>query len=166
MNHRLLAGMALGCALTPLAAPAADINTFIASMTPSQEAAAPTVSSNPSCIATFTHEPAGGKINYKIRCTSITGVTGAHIHTGNADTASGPIAVGVFGGPTTGAVEGILTTGTILRTSLGDSAFNTLLANMRSDGVYVNVHTTVNGGGEVRGQIVALPVPKVTTLTY
>jgi hypothetical protein len=156
----------LAAALAPgLASAAVVSNTFIASCTPSQETASPSVS-NSSCIATFIHEPAAGHILYKLRCNNITGVVAAHIHNGNADTANGGINQFLYNGPTTGAVNGLLTSGEITRAALGDVPFDALVTAMRGDNVYVNVHTTANSGGEVRGQVVPLAVQAVRSLNY
>ena len=56
-----------------------------------------------------------------------------------------------------GRTDGILAQGTIteddLIGSLAGSSLSDLIELMASGGAYVNVHTTQNRGGEIRGQI-------------
>lgn len=63
-------------------------------------------------------------------------------------------------GPPTGKINGLLTAGTLYESKLtGPLAGKTIdiLVNMiRSGDAYVNVHTTTNQNGEVRGQISSL----------
>ena len=60
-------------------------------------------------------------------------------------------------GPPTGLVNGQLTKGTItsvdLVGSLAGKQMSDLVNLMKSGGAYVNVHTTTNQNGEIRGQI-------------
>ena len=94
--------------------------------------------------------------------------TAAHLHNG---------AVGVAGGVAASLANatGNIITGTIT----GASLTSVLINNMLSGNVYVNIHTTVNGGGEIRGQVYrtmregltfsmdgAQEVPAVTTSAY
>ena len=102
----------------------------------------------------------GGQIRYSIEVHGITGVVGAHIHLAPAGV-NGPIRVVLFpfpGGPTftstpTGAVSGVLMSGTFDATHLTGITFDGLVSVMRSGQTYCNVHTVVNRGGEARGQI-------------
>jgi hypothetical protein len=60
-------------------------------------------------------------------------------------------------GPPTGTINGLLTAGTLTSSQLtGPLAGKTIdsLVNMiRSGDAYVNIHTTQNEKGEIRGQI-------------
>jgi hypothetical protein len=44
------------------------------------------------------------------------------------------------------------------------AAFSTLLTGMRAGQAYLNIHTVNNGGGEIRGQLVAVPEPATWAL--
>jgi hypothetical protein len=165
--HRPLAAAILAgaCAALPLAAHAVTFTAFVAGASPSQELPSdPTVTGSPTCVGTF-RLIQNTNLRFVIRCSNITGVTAAHIHTGNANQSGAPL-VTLFGGPTTGAVNGVLVSGVIDRTELGDSAFDSLLAAMRTDTTYMNVHTTANSGGEVRGQIVGIVAPNNPGLLF
>ena len=85
----------------------------------------------------------------------------AHIHRGPAD-ANGGAVVWLYkkeGAPalTEGRTDGILAQGTIteddLIGSLAGESLSDLIALMASGETYVNVHTSENRGGEIRGQI-------------
>lgn len=94
-------------------------------------------------------------IRFALGVNNINAVTAAHIHAGGPNDA-GPVMVFLFAGPTTGnAFTGQLAEGDISRASNFSSPFNldSLLTRMRNGTAYVNVHTTANPGGEIRGQI-------------
>jgi hypothetical protein len=62
----------------------------------------------------------------------------------------------LFNGPTTGnGYSGILASAEITRASAFQGVFtmDSVLTRMRNGTAYVNVHTTANPGGEIRGQI-------------
>jgi len=44
------------------------------------------------------------------------------------------------------------------------SAFNALLAGMRSGESYLNIHTSFAPGGEIRGQLIEVPEPATLAL--
>jgi hypothetical protein len=102
----------------------------------------------------------GGQVRYSVEAHGITAVIGAHIHVAPAGT-NGPVRVVLFpfpGGPVittspTGAVSGVLMTGTFDATHLSGITFEGLVSAMRSGQTYCNIHTTAHPGGEVRGQI-------------
>jgi hypothetical protein len=94
-------------------------------------------------------------IRFELVVGNINGATGAHIHAGGPDVA-GPVMVFLFNGPTTGSgFSGILASAEITRASAFNGAFNmdSVLTRMRNGTAYVNVHTSANPGGEIRGQI-------------
>ena len=60
-------------------------------------------------------------------------------------------------GPPTGAINGVLSSGTLTSSELTGPLVGKTIGNLliiiRGGGAYVNVHTTQNRNGEVRGQI-------------
>ncbi|HSV71042.1 MAG TPA: CHRD domain-containing protein [Methylibium sp.] len=167
MTHATVrAGLAGFLSLLCTSALAAPANAWIAAASPSQENHVPTVAGTPTCIATFRLNGTD-EIVYRIRCFNITGVNAAHIHSGNADIASGAVRVTLFSGSPTGAVNGILASGSIERgITLSPAAYDQLVADMRADATYFNAHTTANSAGEVRGAIVGFTVPKTPNLPF
>ncbi len=83
-----------------------------------------------------------------------------HIHSGNQGQTGDPVA-GLFNpsmsGPPTGIVNGQLTKGSVtsadLVGSLAGKQISDLINLIKSGGAYVNVHTSQNQNGEIRGQI-------------
>jgi len=88
------------------------------------------------------------------------GVTGADIHIGKQGE-NGPAVATLFNpsnsGPPTGTINGLLTAGSLtsskLTGPLTGKAIGNLVIIIRGGGAYVNVHTTQNRNGEIRGQI-------------
>lgn len=155
-------------ALFPGLALAVQPNAFLASASPSQEIHAPTIADPalvPTCVATFRVVNAD-RVAYRIRCTNITQVVGAHIHGPASADANAGVLVTLFSGGPTGDVNNVLSGGVIVRDELGSSAFDNLLALMKSDQTYFNVHTSANAAGEVRGQITPLRLPVVPDLDF
>lgn len=113
------------------------------------------------------------ELSFLLEVANVDSVTQAHIHQGSAGE-NGPVGVFLFGlveggGP----VNGVLSSGTITEDDLigpweGDlSAF---LNDLLTGNTYVNVHTTTNPPGEIRGQILVDPLTKgnqnITTSGY
>jgi hypothetical protein len=100
---------------------------------------------------------ANDAIRFELFVFGLTNVIEAHIHAGDANTA-GPIMVFLFGRatpPIAGPVSGVLRQADIFRTSTFASpfTFDSVVTRMRNGTAYVNVHTTQNPAGEIRGQI-------------
>ncbi|HVF40203.1 MAG TPA: CHRD domain-containing protein [Gemmatimonadaceae bacterium] len=94
------------------------------------------------------------RIDYALSATNITGITAAHIHSG-APGVAGPVVVTLFtSSPATGAINGVFASGSLSAANLPATvtleSLKTLLA---SGNAYVNVHTTANQPGEIRGQV-------------
>ncbi|MGA9149354.1 MAG: CHRD domain-containing protein [Candidatus Nitrosopolaris sp.] len=96
-----------------------------------------------------------------LNVTNINSVIGAHIHSGSAKQ-NGPIVLFLFGNPTmtgppTGKVNGLLSKGNStasdLKGPLAGKELTDLVNLIKSGNAYVNVHTTQNPKGEIRGQI-------------
>jgi hypothetical protein len=105
----------------------------------------PAVTTTATGTATFT--VTGNNIAYTVTITNWPAgrtVTGAHIH-------FAPVAPATTGGVMLGWPTGAITTtggsGTI-------AISDTQLATVRAGGTYFNVHSSVNGGGEIRGNLV------------
>lgn len=101
----------------------------------------------------------GTEMYYKLIVANIDNVRAAHIHCA-AVGENGPVVVGLFGTPTVGVQNGVLAEGTITDANVnplscvgGTKSLAAVLELIRSGSAYVNVHTTLLPGGEIRGQI-------------
>lgn len=120
----------------------------------------PPVTTPATGIATFTVSPDGTSLNYVLSVSDIIGVMGAHLHAGPS-IQNGPAIAGLFNpsmaGHPTGKVHGSLSKG-IIRASnltgpLAGKELSDLILLIKTGNTYVNVHTTQNRGGEIRGQL-------------
>ena len=153
----LMMALVLSCAGAQKPA-AGGPETFHANLNVASEVPPPNVgSASPTGTATFTSD--GGKIAYQVTVTGLSSAfTAAHIH-GGAEGALGLVVVplaltaGPDGTSATGA--GVIEAANIKGTNPDTSpmTMNDLLNAMRSGGCYVNVHTSGNPKGEIRGQV-------------
>ena len=98
--------------------------------------------------------------NFEVEVEDITDVTLAHIHAGDANTA-GPIVVLLFdadGSPVDFTDRGTLAEGTFDESDFdpagGIDTIEELITAMEAGNTYVNVHTSANPAGEIRGQLI------------
>lgn len=108
-------------------------------------------------------------LHYRLKVSNTaTPIFMAHIHLGPAGQ-NGPVMFWLFGdssnnpagtplprddGPFTGEISGMITAANLIpRPDLGINTFEDAIANLVRGNTYVNVHTTANPPGEVRGQI-------------
>jgi hypothetical protein len=138
---------------------AQNMNTFTAKLSGSNEV--PLVTTAGSGTATFQLSADGKSIHYQVNLKHMNGVVGAHIHKGKQGE-NGPVVADLFGnpgmsGPPTGKINGQLTKGTLsssdLTGPLTGKTMVRLVSMIRSGDAYVNIHTTKNQDGEIRGQI-------------
>ena len=101
----------------------------------------------------------GSRVHFRVEVENIQNVTAAHIHVGGTGVA-GPIVVFLFdaaGTPRSFTARGVLAEGTFteadIRAGGGIATMEALRDAMEAGNTYVNVHTTANEGGEIRGQI-------------
>ena len=100
----------------------------------------------------------GSWIHYKVTVANLENVTMAHFHLAPAGTNGAPV-VWLYdnrGGQPAGPSNGVLAEGTITEADLiGGLAGNMdgLIDNIRNGNIYVNVHSTMYPGGEIRGQL-------------
>ncbi len=106
--------------------------------------------------AVFTLSADGATLTYKVTVSNINDAFASHIHLAAAGV-NGPVVVGLFAGVKAGRFDGILAEGTVtaanLQGLLAGMTMDRLVAEMKAGNTYVNVHTTANRGGEIRGQI-------------
>ncbi|MBI4420675.1 MAG: CHRD domain-containing protein, partial [Gemmatimonadetes bacterium] len=117
----------------------------------------------------------GQVAKYTLTVNGLTGITASHIHSPGAAGVNASVVITLFDGPTTGAFSGRLdcvkstqtapitapataTCGSAFSQSTisaGGSTrtFDQLVADMQAKNAYVNVHTTVNPAGAIRGQL-------------
>lgn len=98
----------------------------------------------PTGSGSFTLDPVAKVISGSITTSNVNNATAAHIHDGDVGVA-GAVVVGLFQStPNTWSVpagSGTLT--------------DAQIARLQAGGYYVNVHTTLNPAGEIRGQLTA-----------
>lgn len=94
------------------------------------------------------------RIDWQLAATNISAVTMAHIHNGAVGVA-GPVVVTLFNpGTATGAINGVFASGSLTSANLpAGVTIESLKALLLSGNAYVNVHTTANPSGEIRGQV-------------
>ena len=129
--------------------------TFKATLTGKEEVPAVTTAAEGSAV--FELSADGKALAYVLTVKDIENATAAHIHAGKVGE-NGGVVVGLFAGPKKeGKFSGELAKGTItadkLTGSLGGKTVADLVEMLRSGGAYVNVHTTRNPPGEIRGQV-------------
>ena len=99
---------------------------------------------------------AGTELEYQVLVGRIRGVTAAHIHCAPFGE-GGAVGVTLFDGGPVDIRNGVLAAGSIASPDVGNGcgweSFDDVLAGLRSGDTYVNVHTEVWPGGEIRGQI-------------
>lgn len=106
------------------------------------------VSTNATGDATVTWDPRTSTFSYTLNVGNITGVLASHIH-GPATTEQAAGVVVTLQAPNVPTVSGTFTAADNATAVPRDS----LLSLLRSGRTYVNVHTSANTGGEIRGQL-------------
>lgn len=132
---------------------------FVAPLEGAQEV--PPVETRARGMAHFQLSRDGSEISYRLIVANIEDVLMAHIHLAPAGQNGGVVVWLYPDGPPPQLIEGrsdgVLATGTITSSdlvgSLGGETLDALLDEIRNGGAYVNVHTSANPGGEIRGQI-------------
>ncbi len=103
----------------------------------------------------------GMSMDYQLIVANITDVTVSHIHLAPVGV-NGPVIVWLYPaapppGLPTGPFNGLLASGTITVTNIVGPMLGSSMADLidaiTAGNTYVNVHTVVNPGGEIRGQI-------------
>jgi hypothetical protein len=163
MNRPLMAVLGVTAALTGAALACSDSTNpnppvvYTAALSAANEIRTTPINSTATGLATLTLR-SNDSLDFLVTVTGLTGpATLSHIHVGSA-TQNGAVVNGftINSGITTGTV----TSGTIVLSKLvagtpaGQISGDSLRVLLNNGNGYVNVHTSQNPGGEVRGQIV------------
>jgi hypothetical protein len=127
---------------------------YVANLSPANEVPAKTTTGTG--VVTFVD--LGSEIDWTMTLTGMTGVIASHIH--------GPAPVGVNAGViinlflpnvATGAVTGVVASGTITNANNANISLDSLRVLFNNGNAYVNVHTSANNAGEIRDQVHPVP---------
>jgi hypothetical protein len=99
--------------------------------------------------ATVRYDPTARTFSYTLTVSNLTNVTAAHIH-GPATTEQAAGVIVPLATPSAPSVTGTFGAQQITNTSV---SVDSLVALLRAGRAYVNVHTTQNTPGEIRGQL-------------
>ena len=147
-----------------LSAPAsAQVYTLTATLTGAGESTVSTPAINTGGFgdATIVVDLTARTLTYTVRVFNLpSGVTASHIHVGAAGTA-GPVVVN-FTVPSTssndfGYTGVVKDTEFVLRPDQGIRSADDMFQAILGNNSYVNVHSSVNPGGEIRGQLILKP---------
>jgi hypothetical protein len=125
--------------------PGSAATVFNATLTLAQEVPAPTIpaGATPSGSGSVTLDPVTKTLTGSFTTTNVVSANLAHIHDGDISVA-GPVIVPLTQTPA-GSGTWVVPAGTVLT--------DAQIARLRAGGYYVNVHTTLNPQGEIRGQL-------------
>ena len=144
----VIAIVGVSCDDDDITGPVNDI--YVANLSPANEV--PVKTTPGTGVTTFVD--LGTSIEWTMTLTNMTGVIASHIH--------GPAAAGVNTGViinlflpnvATGTVNGEVARGTITNANNANVSLDSLRTLFNNGNAYVNVHTSVNPGGEIRDQI-------------
>jgi len=111
----------------------------------------PPSTSSATGTATFTDNTTS--IDYVLTVSPVTAVTASHIHDGSA-TCACPVIINLFNPlRPSGTVSGVIATGTITNANNAQVSLDSLRVLFNNGNAYVNVHTSANPGGEIRGTV-------------
>jgi hypothetical protein len=154
-----LVSLAIAGAFVLVLSAQADAQTIVYTATLSGSNEAPPVpATGAGGFATVTVNVAAQTINWVVDVYNFpSGVTAAHIHVGGAGVA-GPVVVN-FAVPTSASNDFRISgsaraSDVVARQPQGVNTFEDLVQALATGHAYVNVHSQVNGGGEIRGQLV------------
>lgn len=139
---------------------AAQAQTFTATLHGGNEN--PGVVTGSAGTATVTLNTATNTITYRVEVYNMpVGTTASHIHVG-AQGVNGPVVINLTV-PAGGISNDFALTGTATTTDLvaraaqGINSWEDFVQALMLGNMYVNVHSTANPGGEIRGQLIRVP---------
>src|SRR5580765_3177960 len=111
----------------------------------------PAVTTSATGTVAFVH--AGDSVRFSINITGLSGITDVKLYSGTA-AQNGTARVTLFHTDTpTGTISGNLKTGVFKVADVTGQTLDAELTEMRAANAYVNVLTTANTGGTIRGQL-------------
>lgn len=121
----------------------------------------PGIASGSGGTATVTLNTATRTVTYRVDVYNLpSGATAAHFHAGGPGVA-GPVVVNFTvpsGISNDFSISGTATSADLVaRNDQGIRSWDDFIQALTLGQIYVNVHSSVNGGGEVRGQVVPVP---------
>ena len=157
VRSKLLALAAAG--VLGISAPAsAQVVVLKATLTGANETPAPGINTGAFGTATVTVDTTARTVTYSVQVFNLpSGVIASHIHVGAAGTA-GPVVVNFS--PTVNSSNDFTFSGTVadttfvLRPDQGIRSADDMFQAILGGNSYVNVHSSVNPGGEIRGQLI------------
>jgi hypothetical protein len=151
MRKLLVLGITVGLFTTAVTALAA---TFTAQLSGADEV--PPRDTRARGNAIFHVSADGTELTYKLIVANIEDVTAAHIHLA-PEGVNGPVVALLYSAAASGRLNGVIAEGTItaadLQGPLAGQQLSALISAIEAGNTYVNVHTIVYPGGEIRGQI-------------
>ena len=126
-----------------------DTEFFDAVLSPDNEV--PARASSASGVARLTFD--GTTVTFIVLASNFNNYTQGHIHSAAAGV-NGPVRVTLlpFQTPALSITQGTLVEGSFTAANVTGIEFNALIEEMRAGTAYVNFHTTLYPGGEIRGQ--------------
>jgi len=126
-----------------------DTEFFDAILSPDNEV--PARASGASGVARLTFD--GTTVTFIVLASNFNNYTQGHIHSAAAGV-NGPVRVTLlpFQTPALSITQGTLVEGSFTAANVTGIEFNALIEEMRAGTAYVNFHTTLYPGGEIRGQ--------------
>jgi hypothetical protein len=125
---------------------------YVANLSPANEQ--PIKTTTGTGVVTFVD--LGTEIDWTMTLTNMANVTASHIHLGSTAVAAGPVIINLFlpnRPPETGTLNGLVAHGSITSANNSSISLDSLRVLFNNGSAYVNVHTVVNGGGEIRDQV-------------
>jgi CHRD domain-containing protein len=160
MRSRWIAALVVSAGLLAVAAAPASAQTFTltAQLTGAGETPAPGINTGAFGNATVVVDMTARTVTYTVNVFNLpSGVTASHIHAGAVGT-PGPVVVN-FAPPVNASNDfgfsGVVKdTDFVLRPDQGIRSADDMFQAILGGNSYVNVHSTVNAGGEIRGQLI------------
>jgi hypothetical protein len=132
------------------------IKRYIANLSPANEVPAKTTTGTG--VVTFVD--LGSEIDWTMTLTNVKDVRFSHIHGPAAAGTNGSVIINLFFPnfpPETGTLNGVVAHGTITNANNSAVSLDSLRVLFNNGMAYVNVHTAVNLGGEIRDQVHPVP---------
>lgn len=162
LNRRLLGlTAAFALAIVPMVAAAQGLGTqWSATLSGANEIPAVTTSAGGSFSSIL--DETNQTLTWNLQAGNITGITAAHLHNATAGN-NGPVVVNLYGGATVNSlnISGVARPADLVGPFA--TSWPNFVAAIKSGSIYVNVHTTANPNGEIRGQVMTQQIPPTAT---